>query len=544
MDTITAIATPSGTGGIAVIRLSGPRAIAIADSVWRGRPLAQARSHTAHLGEITEADGQTLDQAVATVFHAGRSFTGEETVEFSIHGSQWLQREVLRRLIEAGARMATAGEFSQRAVINGRIDLAQAEGVADLIAASSRAAHRMATTQMKGDFSRRLDELRQQMIDLASLLELELDFSEEDVEFADRSNLINLCTTAQKEIDRLAASFRAGQALKEGIPVAIAGAPNAGKSTLLNRLLGDDKAIVTDIPGTTRDIIEDTIEIEGILYRFIDTAGLRETDDRVERIGIERAYERFRQARIILYLIDPGRPLADQAAPLRHLRATLAEPNAPHIIPILTKADTCPAASRAMAADAIADVASADVVGADGVGADGAGVDGVIADGAGADGVGADGVIADGVIADVAGADGVGADGVIADGAGADGIIADGLGTDAAGADKAKNISNIISLSAKTGDGINQLTHLLKHLATEGHDPAQELMVTNLRHYEALRATSEALQRTHQALTTSLPPDLIAQDLREAIHHLSLITGAITTDTLLHTIFARFCIGK
>lgn len=524
MDTITAIATPSGTGGIAVIRLSGPRAIAIADSVWRGRPLAQARSHTAHLGEITEADGQTLDQAVATVFHAGRSFTGEETVEFSIHGSQWLQREVLRRLIEAGARMATAGEFSQRAVINGRIDLAQAEGVADLIAASSRAAHRMATTQMKGDFSRRLDELRQQMIDLASLLELELDFSEEDVEFADRSNLITLCTTAQKEIDRLAASFRAGQALKEGIPVAIAGAPNAGKSTLLNRLLGDDKAIVTDIPGTTRDIIEDTIEIEGILYRFIDTAGLRETDDRVERIGIERAYERFRQARIILYLIDPGRPLADQAAPLRHLRATLAEPDAPHIIPILTKADTCPAASRAMAADAIADVASADVVGADGVGADG--------------------VIADGVIADVAGADGVGADGVIADGAGADGIIADGLGTDAAGADKAKNISNIISLSAKTGDGINQLTHLLKHLATEGHDPAQELMVTNLRHYEALRATSEALQRTHQALTISLPPDLIAQDLREAIHHLSLITGAITTDTLLHTIFARFCIGK
>ena len=458
METIAAIATPAGTGGIAVIRLSGQDALAIADSVWKGLPLSSAPSHTAHLGEILATDGSTLDQAVATVFADGHSFTGEPTVEFSIHGAAWLQREILARLIEAGARMAAPGEFSQRAVINGRMDLAQAEGVADLIAASSRAAHRLATQQMKGDFSRRLDYLRQQMIDLASLLELELDFSEEDVEFADRSRLLELCDKSRSEIDKLAASFRTGRALKEGVAVVIAGIPNAGKSTLLNRLLQDDKAIVSDIPGTTRDIIEDTVEIDGILYRFIDTAGLRETVDTVERIGIDRAHERIRRADILLFLLDPTSPLPPQYALFRSIRSLL--PSSAPVILLTTKSDLLTQETETLLLQ------------------------------------------------------------------------------------KPNEESEHLVISAKTSVGLDNLMSALKSAATSGHDPAQELIVTNLRHYEALRATSSALTRTAEALASGLPTDLIAQDLREAIHHLGLITGAITTDTLLQTIFSRFCIGK
>lgn len=478
-DTIAAIATPAGTGGIAVIRISGPQAFEIADAIWRGRPLSRAASHTAHFGEITDAHGETLDEALATVFHHGRSFTGEATVEFSIHGSTWLQREVLARIIEAGARMAEPGEFSQRAVINGRMDLAQAEGVADLIAASSRAAHRLATTQMKGVFSQRLDLLRQKMIDLASLLELELDFSEEDVEFADRSNLLSLCDSARTEIDRLASSFRTGQALKEGVPIAIAGAPNAGKSTLLNHLLQEEKAIVTDIPGTTRDIIEDTVEIDGILYRFIDTAGLRDTSDEVERIGIDRALQRCGDARIVLYLLDPTSPLSPQTDRMHTLASAL--PTDTLLIPVTTKADLSPTP---------ADTASADT----------------------------DSLrnCSDDRMSDVE----------------------DGL------ADTDRKIGEPLHISARTGEGVDTLLTEIRQYVTADHDPSSELIVTNLRHYHELRATSDALLRTSDALTAGLPADLVAQDLREAIHHLSLITGAITSDTLLHTIFSRFCIGK
>ncbi|MDE5644639.1 MAG: tRNA modification GTPase, partial [Muribaculaceae bacterium] len=274
MDTIVAIATPYGVGGIAVVRLSGPDAFDIADRVWKGRSLGEAASHTARLGMITADDsGSPLDQCVATVFRAPASYTGEDTVEFSVHGSKWIQRQVVDRLVTSGARPAEPGEFTRRAFLNGRLDLAQAEGVADLIAASSRAAHRLAMSQVTGGFSARIDSLREKLIDLASLLELELDFSEEDVEFADRARLRSIAEETISMIDRLAATYASGRAFKEGIPVAIAGRPNAGKSTLLNALLGEDKAIVSDIPGTTRDVIDDTREIGGILFRFYDTAG-------------------------------------------------------------------------------------------------------------------------------------------------------------------------------------------------------------------------------------------------------------------------------
>ena len=292
--TIAAIATPAGQGGIAVIRVSGRDAFDIVQKMWRGKPLAQCTSHTAHLGNILQEDGSVLDQAVITLFRAPNSFTGEDTVEISLHGSRWIQREALNELLHCGAKPAGPGEFSQRAFANGRMDLAQTEAVADLIAAESRAAHRLALSQMSGAFSRKLNELREQLIHFGSLLELELDFSEEDVEFADRTQLINSAKETLEIVQRLAHSYKSGRAFKEGVPVAIAGAPNVGKSTLLNRLLDCDKAIVSDIPGTTRDIIEDTREIGGILFRFIDTAGLRDTADTVERIGIERATDTLR----------------------------------------------------------------------------------------------------------------------------------------------------------------------------------------------------------------------------------------------------------
>ena len=306
--TITAVSTAPGAGGIAVIRISGTKAIEIADSAWKGKSLTDALSHTAHLGKYYSTSGDLLDEAVATIFRAPASFTGEDVVEISVHGSRWIQKEIIADLIRRGAYAAAPGEFTQRAFINGRLDLAQAEGVADLIASSSRAAHKLAISQTRGGFSRELELLREKLVDFASLLELELDFSEEDVEFADRTRLSELGNTIMKKITRLANSYSSGAALKNGVPVVIAGIPNAGKSSLLNLLLSDDKAIVSDIPGTTRDIIEDTAEIDGILYRFIDTAGLRTTSDKVEKLGIERARLQMTKASIIIWIIDPTSP--------------------------------------------------------------------------------------------------------------------------------------------------------------------------------------------------------------------------------------------
>ncbi len=334
-DTIVAVATPSGKGALAIIRLSGTEAIGIADSVWKGANLKDCPSHTVHLGNILDESGNILDQAVATIFRGPNSFTGEDVVEFTLHGSPWIIREVTNLLLRKGARGAEPGEFSRRAYLNGRMDLASAEGVADLIASSSKAAHRLAMQQTRGVFSKEFNELRDKLIELASLLELELDFSEEDVEFADRSRLIDIATLLLLKIDRLTDSYSTGRAIKEGVPVVIAGMPNVGKSTLLNALLQDDKAIVSDIPGTTRDIIEDTCEIDEVLFRFIDTAGLRESSDKIESIGIERARKRLNQASIVLWLIDPLSPIGDQ---LTEMNASLKElDQTQKVIPVITK---------------------------------------------------------------------------------------------------------------------------------------------------------------------------------------------------------------
>lgn len=458
-DTICAISTPPGCGGIAVIRLSGERALDIAANVWKGKDLSKVQSHTVHLGQIMEIDGTVLDQCVATVFRAPASYTGDDTIEFSIHGSRWIQRRVLELLREAGARMALRGEYTRRAYTAGHLDLAQAEGVGDLIAASSRASHTLAMSQMRGGISKKLAELREQLLHLASLLELELDFSDQDVEFVPRSELITLTDNIVGEIKRLHSSFATGKAVREGFPVAIIGAVNAGKSRLLNALLDDERAIVSDIPGTTRDIVEDTCEVGDYLIRFLDTAGIRHTDDPIERIGIDRSHQAAERATLVLYVVDATAP--EQLQTIQKLIAPIANKT----IIVVNKTDLL--------------------------------------------------------------------------------------------ADKSLNIIDelnsvvgeclIKAISAATGDGLDELLATISaKLRDEVSDnAADDILITAARHAEAL---ADALKSANEAITALsdpyVPTDLVAHHLRQTIHHLSAITGAITTPQILNNIFTHFCIGK
>ena len=480
-DTIAAIATPAGMGGLAIIRVSGPEAVNIVNSAWKGADLKKVASHTVHLGKYFSIDGNLLDEAIVSIYLTPASFTGEDVVEISLHGSKWIQREVLSDLIKRGTRIALPGEFSQRAFINGKIDLSQAEGIADLIAASSKASHDLAIRQTKGSFSKELESLREKLIEFASLMELELDFSEEDVEFADRSRLLDLCKNIKLKIDRLASSYSSGAVLKDGISVAIAGIPNAGKSSLLNLLLGDERAIVTDIPGTTRDTIEDTVEIDGILYRFIDTAGLRSTSDIVENKGIERARQSIEKAYIVIWVLDPTSKDTNQYS---ELNSYLNERHTGKLILLLNKSD-------------------------------------------------------------------------LLSKPGSSGLDHQGNKNRSdffrGGTDLVKNsdfpdfyglFGFAIPFSTVTGEGLKELKDKLNELATDNLDLENDLIVTNARHYEGLVKASESLQRVEEGLDSGLSGDFISQDIRETIHHLSLITGEITTDNLLHSIFSRFCIGK
>ncbi len=335
-DTIAAIATPPGTGGIAVIRLSGSKAIQIFSKIWKGSNPQNFVPATAHLGYISALDNSIIDQVVATFFKNPHSFTGEDTIEISCHGSQLIQQQILHTLIEAGARIAQPGEFTQRAFLNGRIDLAQAEGIADLIAASSQAAHDIAISQTKGQFSAELETLRQQLLHFASMLELELDFTEEEVIFANRDQLLSLATQIKNRLQSLTDSYSTGQAIKHGIAIALAGIPNAGKSTLLNKIIGEDKAIISDIPGTTRDIIEATINVKGLQFRFIDTAGLRHTSDTIESLGINRALNTIAKADYIIWLIDASAPIPFQIDQLLH---NLPNLNNGHLTLFISKSD-------------------------------------------------------------------------------------------------------------------------------------------------------------------------------------------------------------
>ncbi len=459
-DTICAVSTPHGKGGIAVVRVSGPDALPTVMKSWKGANLAAAPSHTLHFGRIVYPDGETLDEVVASVFRAPHSFTGEDVVELSCHGSTWVQSQIVALLIANGCRAAEGGEFTRRAFLNRKLDLSQAEAIADVIASSSRAAHRIAVSQMRGGFSRMLSALREKLLEFVSLIELELDFSEEEVEFADRTRLVALAEDINATLSRLADSFAIGNAIKNGIPVAIVGEPNAGKSTLLNRLLHDDKALVSDIRGTTRDAIEDTIDLGGLTFRFIDTAGIRQTDDTIESMGIERTFKKISEAGIVLWMIDATQPLDNIPAVAADI---LPRTKGKTLIAVVNKIDR-------LDPDTLASVHKA--------------------------------------------------------------------------IEKATPSTRAAFISAKCDIDVDRLEQMLLEAAQIPDNDPDAVVVANARHYDALVHARDAIQRAIDGLKAGISGDFAAQDIRECMHYLGEITGEITTDEVLGSIFSRFCIGK
>lgn len=464
-DTICAMATPPGMGAIAVIRISGNKSIEVCNKLFRPknkkRILTDANSHTIHLGEIG-SDKELIDEVLLSIFRSPNSYTGENSVEISCHGSEYIQQKIIELLIKNGLRLAKPGEFTLRAFLNGKFDLSQAEAVADLIASQSKISHDLALDQMRGKFSEIIKILREQLINFASLIELELDFSEEDVEFADRKELTHVLTLLNKEIDKLIHSFSVGNVIKKGIPVAIVGKPNVGKSTLLNAILNEERAIVSEIPGTTRDTIEDTIIISGVSFRFIDTAGLRDSTDKIESIGIERTYEKIDKAKVILYVFDVNKTNCDE------VKITMKE--------FLEHINNLPnGASSDKKFILIANKTDMLVEAPQGF--------------------------------------------------------------------KSMVEMDCMFVSAKRKENINLIIdNLSKYIEKE--KVSDTTIVTNTRHYEALLNIRESIQSIKQGLIDHIPSDLVATDIRNALHHLGTITGEITTNEILENIFSKFCIGK
>lgn len=551
--TICAPATIPGTGAISIIRVSGKESLAIADKVidTKGVPIAETEGYRLRYGTVFEADGSVLDNVIVSVFRAPHSYTGENSVEISCHASRFIVNKILELLVNAGARIAAPGEFTRRAFVNGKMDLAQAEAVADVIASQSAASHRVAMNQLKGGFSSELKVLREKLLTMTSLLELELDFSEEDVEFASRKELGQLVDDSLTHIRRLTASFSRGNAIKNGVPVAIVGATNTGKSTLLNALLGEERAIVSDIAGTTRDTIEETLNIDGILFRFIDTAGIRETDETIEKIGIDRTFKKLGEATVVLGMTDLSR---GEAAVLEDADFILSKVNemggVKNDAAVNDGSETGGASPAGTGGTPIAETDGASLVETDGASLAETGV-------ASRHGHG-DGQERKVVIlvnkCDVAD-DFYRDDNGTGDGSGND--LGENV-TEIGGNKNVNHDNNIVSLienkydsckvipiSAKTGKGLSTLTKTLGEIGSEITGSTDETLVTNVRHYEALVRAASALERVRAGLhIATLPPDLIAQDLREALYHLGEIVGEITTDETLGNIFRNFCIGK
>ncbi|MFD2518212.1 tRNA uridine-5-carboxymethylaminomethyl(34) synthesis GTPase MnmE [Salinimicrobium flavum] len=482
-DNIVALATPSGAGAIAVIRVSGPDAIHLVAPVFKSKgnkDLREQSSHTLHLGNIVDGE-RIIDEVLVSVFHGPKSYTGENTIEISCHGSPYIQQEIIQLLIRKGCRSAEAGEFTLRAFLNGKMDLSQAEAVADLISSENQASHQMAMQQMRGGFSNEIQKLRQELLNFASLIELELDFAEEDVEFANREEFKSLVSKIQQVLKRLIDSFAVGNVLKNGIPVAIVGEPNVGKSTLLNALLNEERAIVSEIAGTTRDSIEDEISIGGIGFRFIDTAGIRETEDVVESIGIKRTFEKIGQAQVVLYLFDASR--------LRHLQPDSERHPAPKDRDV--SGSHTPAPTLEQVKVEIGKIKNQfpqkPLV-----------------------------ILANKV---------------------------DQLSTEQI-IDLRSQISDLNTISAKTGEGVEELQQKLLQFVNTGELRNNNTIVTNTRHYNALLSALEEINKVQEGLNNDLSGDLLAIDIREALHYFGEITGEITNDDLLGNIFANFCIGK
>src|ERR1700761_4278807 len=449
-DTIVALATPAGTGAIGVIRLSGPDAITIAQSVFKGKDLTKQASHTIHYGSMVDED-VVLDEVLVSLFVAPRSYTRENVVEISTHGSPYIIGAIIKLLIRKGARAAKPGEFTLRAFLNGQLDLSQAEAVADLIASNSKASQQVALQQLRGGFSNQLQQLRDQLVQFASLIELELDFSEEDVEFANRGQLKQLIVDITRVIGSLIQSFELGNAIKMGINTVIAGRPNAGKSTLLNALLNEERAIVSHIPGTTRDTIEEVLNIRGINFRLTDTAGIREATDAIEKIGVERTMEKISQSAMLIYVFD-----AEQIT-IEQLNSDIESLQKPGINMLLV-------------ANKI-DLLSPEQLSA------------------------------------------------------------------------LPHTQSAILISAKEKRHIDELKHKIYSTAVKDQLTGNETLVTNIRHLEALQKTEESLARVLNGIDT-ITSDFLSMDIKQALHYLGEITGAVTTDDLLENIFSKFCIGK
>ena len=507
-DTIYAPATVPGTGAISVIRVSGPEALTIADKVvcCRNGNISEAPGYTLKFGIIynnvndynpeycdsssNQNFKQVIDEVLVSIFHAPHSYTGENSVEISCHASSYIVSEIMAQLHAAGARAAEPGEFTQRAFLNGKMDLAQAEAVADVIASQNSAAHRIAFKQMKGGFSSELRNMRSELLELVSLMELELDFSEEEVEFADRSRLDDLLAAIIEHVSRLIDSFRLGNAIKNGVPVAIVGATNTGKSTLLNALLGENRAIVSDIHGTTRDTIEETLNIDGILFRFIDTAGLRETSEAVEQIGIERTFKKISEASIVLGMLDLTRDLDSTGQTISEIINKI-DFDTQKLVILLNKTDIFEVNKNVTILNNIVSL-----------------------------------IENKGFKAHTSKGEEI--------------LAAEGNPEE----NRPKNAINLLQISAKTGSGIGTLRELLASTQRDLLGDSDTTLVTNQRHVQALADARTSLLRVRDGLASGLPTDLAAQDIREAIYHLGSIVGEISTDEVLGNIFANFCIGK
>lgn len=485
-STICAQATPVGNGAISVIRISGKDAVEAVSRIFlprRGVSLKEMKGYSICFGSIQKAEGGVLDDAIVSVFRAPHSYTGEDMVEISCHASKYIVSEVLSRLVSLGCEYAAPGEFTKRAFLNGKMDLTQAEAVADIIASETEAAHKIAMQQMKGGFSRELARMRDELLHIVSLMELELDFSEEEVEFADRAKLTSLLDESTDHISQLISSFKLGNAIKNGVPVAIVGATNTGKSTLLNALVGEDRAIVSAIAGTTRDTIEDTINIGGVLFRFIDTAGIRRTMETIEMIGIERTYFKIKQASVILLMLDYTRQ-DDFEESLRNLSNNL-NGNGQTVVILLNKIDEKPMVVTSLF-----------------------------------EGRDPESITPEENIT----------------------LVIDTISKQAAAA--GLHPAAILPISAKKQKGLDDVRTILLNTQKDIHLNADAVLISNMRHYTALKEAYDSLIHASVSLGEKIPTDLIAQDIRAAIYSLGTIVGEISTDEVLGNIFKNFCIGK